>query len=89
MRPWSRSWRSAACSSRRWSGRGLAPWLTVTLTTAAFAVFHFEPTRLLVLVVIGAVLGYVRAADRRSLGASIVTHAVNNLPGALGLLLLG
>ena len=67
--------------------RGVPAALNVTLTTVAFALFHFEPTRIGVLLVIGAVLGVVRWRSR-SLGAAIVAHGVNNLPGAIGLLLL-
>ena len=57
------------------------------LSAVAFAVMHFEPQRLLVLVTIGAGLGIVRWRTG-SLGACIVAHAVNNLPGAIGILLL-
>lgn len=67
--------------------RGIGPVLNVVITTAAFAVFHVEPTRIGVLVVIGAVLAVVRWRSR-SVGAAMVAHAVNNLPGAIGLLLL-
>lgn len=67
--------------------RGLPPWLSIGITTVAFALFHFEPKRLLVLLVIGTVLGVLRWRTR-ALGASIVAHAVNNLPGAVGLLVI-
>lgn len=67
--------------------RGVGPVLNVAITAAAFAVFHIEPTRLGVLVVIGVVLAVVRWRSR-SVGAAMIAHAVNNLPGAIGLLLL-
>lgn len=73
-----------------WSGlakRGARPWIAVAVSAVAFAVMHFEPQRLLVLVTIGAGLGIVRWRTG-SLGACIVAHAVNNLPGAIGILLL-
>ena len=67
--------------------RGVRPWLTVLVTAVAFSLLHFEPRRLLVLLGIGIVLGVVRWRTR-SLGAAIVAHGVNNLPGALGILAL-
>ena len=73
-----------------WSGvakRGGAPWLSIGISTGAFALVHFEPSRLLVLLAVGAVLGVVRWRTR-SLGACIVAHGVNNLPGAIGILSL-
>lgn len=63
---------------------GLAPWVTLVVTTLAFAAFHFEPHRLLVLLTTGLVLGFLRLSTRR-LGAPIVAHAVNNSAGALTL----
>jgi len=74
-----------------WSGlsKGGRPvWVSIAVSTGAFALMHFEPVRLLVLVAIGGVLGIVRWRTA-SLGACIVAHAVNNLPGALGILALG
>lgn len=73
-----------------WSGlakRGASTWVSILVTSAAFAAIHFEPVRLLVLFSIGAVLGVVRWRTG-SLGACVVAHAVNNLPPALGLLWL-
>ncbi|TAK69138.1 MAG: CPBP family intramembrane metalloprotease [Actinomycetota bacterium] len=67
--------------------RGLGAAWTVATTAVAFALFHFEPRRLLVLLVIGAVLGVVRWRTR-ALSASIIAHGVNNLPGAIALLAL-
>lgn len=74
-----------------WSGlakRGARPWVAVVVSTIAFALLHFEPERLLVLLAIGAVLGLLRWITG-SVGACIVAHAVNNAPGALGILALG
>ena len=61
--------------------------LTVLISAVAFSLLHFEPRRLLVLLAIGIVLGVVRWRTR-SLGAAIVAHGVNNLPGALGIVAL-
>lgn len=73
-----------------WSGlvkRGIAEWAAIGISAAAFALLHFEPQRLLLLFGVGVVLGIVRWRTR-SLGACIVAHAVNNLPGALGIVAL-
>ncbi len=66
--------------------RGVRPALTVVITAVAFALFHFEPVRLGVLIAIGLVLGVARARSG-SLGVSIVAHAVNNAPGAIFVML--
>lgn len=66
--------------------RGVRPLLTVVITAIAFALFHFEPMRLGILIVIGLVLGVARARSG-SLGVSIVAHAVNNAPGAIFIML--
>jgi membrane protease YdiL (CAAX protease family) len=66
--------------------RGVRPVLTVVITAVAFALFHFEPMRLGILIVIGLVLGVARARSG-SLGVSIVAHAVNNAPGAVFIIL--
>ncbi len=74
-----------------WSGlakRGARPWVAIAVSAVAFALLHFEPARLLVLLSIGAVLGVIRWRTG-SVGACIVAHGVNNLPGALGILALG
>jgi hypothetical protein len=62
--------------------RGWVPWVTVPVSALAFALFHFEPQRLLILFGIGVVLGIVRWKVR-SLGACMVAHGVNNLPSAI------
>lgn len=74
-----------------WSGlakRGVRPWPTILISAAAFALIHFEPQRLAILLAVGVVLGVIRWRTR-SLGACIIAHGVNNLPGALGILALG
>ncbi len=67
--------------------RGARPWFALTVTTVVFALFHFEFQRLLVLLVIGACLGAARWRSA-GLGASMFAHALNNIPGAIALLLL-
>ena len=61
---------------------------SVVWTTALFALFHFEPARLAVLLVVGGCLGVVRAYTG-STAASMVTHLTVNLPGAVAILSLG
>lgn len=65
--------------------RGIPEWGVVVITAAAFALYHFEPQRVLVLFATGLVLGEVR---RRSGGtaAPIVAHCINNTIAAIGLL---
>lgn len=73
-----------------WSGlakRGVRPWLATLVSAIAFALLHFEPERMLILVSVGVVLGGVRWYTG-SVGSAIVAHAVNNLPGAIGILAL-
>jgi uncharacterized protein len=67
--------------------RGVGPTWSVVGTAALFALFHFEPARLLVLFVLGVFIGVVRARTG-STTASMVTHMVINLPGAVGILLV-
>lgn len=74
-----------------WAGlrrRGWGALATGVTTTAIFALFHFEVTRVVVLLVIGGVLAFVRHKTG-ALGASMTTHAVNNLPGAIAIMTLG
>ena len=91
-RPWWRSSRSGGWCSPRSPSRsrvaarrvpgcwcGPAVWSTVL-----FAGIHVEPVRIPVLLTIGAVLAYLRARTGR-VGASVVAHAVNNLPGAIAM----
>jgi membrane protease YdiL (CAAX protease family) len=66
--------------------RGIRPGWVIVITAAVFAVFHIEPTRMLVLFVIGLVLGYIRYRTR-SVGAAMVAHGVNNAPAAIYVML--
>lgn len=66
--------------------RGLNTAWVIAITTVAFSLFHLEPMRAPILLASGLVLGVLRWRTR-SLGAPIVAHAVNNLPGAAFLLL--
>ncbi len=66
---------------------GVGAVLTVLLTGVVFAGFHFEPTRFLVLLPTGLVLGWVRSKTG-STGSAMVAHGVVNAPGAI-LLLVG
>lgn len=61
---------------------------SVLWTTVLFALFHFEPVRIPVLLVLGAWLGVARAVTG-STAASMVAHATVNIPGALMILSLG
>jgi membrane protease YdiL (CAAX protease family) len=62
-------------------------WTVFGLTTVIFAVSHLEPTRTLLLLVIGVPIGLARLFTGR-LGASIVTHQINNFLPALAILLI-
>ena len=66
--------------------RGLSTAWVIAITTVAFSLFHLEPLRVPILLASGLVLGVLRWKTR-SLGAPIVAHAVNNIPGAAFLLL--
>ncbi|MEY4171229.1 MAG: hypothetical protein RLZ94_2302 [Actinomycetota bacterium] len=66
--------------------RGLSTAWVIAITTVAFSLFHLEPQRVPILLASGLVLGVLRWKTR-SLGAPIVAHAVNNIPGAAFLLL--
>lgn len=63
--------------------RGVSTAWTVVITTIAFAVMHLEPVRLPVILVMGAMLGIVRARTG-STGSSIVAHVVANGLQVLG-----
>jgi membrane protease YdiL (CAAX protease family) len=65
--------------------RGVNAVLTIVFTGVVFAGFHFEPTRFLVLLPTGLLLGWVRWKTG-STGASMVGHGVVNAPGAIVLL---
>lgn len=61
---------------------GFSPVITIVLSALIFALFHLEPSRILVLAGVGLVLGYLRWRTG-SLGACMVAHCVNNLPAAV------
>jgi membrane protease YdiL (CAAX protease family) len=61
---------------------GFAPWVTIAISSLVFSLFHFEPTRILVVAGVGVVLGFLRWRTG-AMGASIVAHSVNNLPAAV------
>lgn len=65
--------------------RGVGTVLTIILTAVVFAGFHFEPTRFLVLLPTGLLLGWVRWKTG-STGSAMVAHGVVNAPGAIVLL---
>ncbi len=67
--------------------RGVSPRGSVLGVTVLFALFHFEPQRILVLLVIGASLGLVRMRTG-STAASMVAHMTVNIPGAVAILSL-
>jgi len=66
--------------------RGIRPTWVIVITALAFALFHFEPSRMLVLLVIGLTLGFVRYRSG-SLGAAMIAHGVNNAPAAIYVML--
>jgi membrane protease YdiL (CAAX protease family) len=62
-------------------------WTVFGLTTVIFAVSHLEPLRTSLLLVIGIPIGLARLFTGR-LGASIITHQINNFLPALAVLLV-
>lgn len=65
--------------------RGLPTYAVIIITTVAFSLFHLEPVRIPILLASGAILAVLRW-QTRGVGAPIVAHMVNNLPGAAFLL---
>lgn len=65
--------------------RGLGPIWTIVVTALVFTGFHFELTRVLILLPTGFALGWVRHRTG-STGASMLAHLLVNAPGALVLL---
>ena len=57
--------------------RGLSAFWTVIVTSLVFAIAHFEPVRLPLIIAMALVLGIARARSG-STGVAIVGHAVNN-----------
>ncbi|MDR7300723.1 CPBP family intramembrane glutamic endopeptidase [Haloactinomyces albus] len=73
-----------------WGAMERLRWSQLTifiLTTAVFAIGHFEPARTVLLLVIALPIGLARFLTGR-LTASVVAHQVNNFLPALGLLLM-
>ena len=68
--------------------RGVGALWTIVITTVAFAVIHLEPTRIAVLLGIGALLGVLRWRTG-AIGAGIVAHAMVNAPAAVVFALAG
>jgi membrane protease YdiL (CAAX protease family) len=60
-------------------------YLVVFITAVVFALFHFEPKRFFILLVIGLILGELRRRTG-STSAAIVAHIVNNAPAAVFIL---
>lgn len=67
--------------------RGMPIWFTILLSGGIFAIFHFEPIRIPLLMSTGLVLAFARY-QQRSLTVSIVAHMVNNIPAAIALVLM-
>ena len=65
--------------------RGMAPGVSVLVVGATFALFHFEPTRIPILLVIGLALTWARARTGTT-AASIAAHMTVNLLPMLALL---
>jgi len=65
--------------------REMASGFAVLVSAGTFALFHFEPKRLLILFAAGLILGELR---RRSGSTAVcaVAHMVNNAPGAVALM---
>lgn len=60
----------------------IPPWAVLVLTALVFAQVHADPTRTPALIAQGVAIGAARLITGR-VGASVVAHAVNNLPPAL------
>ncbi len=67
--------------------RGLPVLTSAVVTAVVFAGFHFEPTRIGVLLVLGGGITAVRAFTG-STAASMVAHMTVNLTGAISFLTL-
>jgi len=65
----------------------LSGFISVILSALIFSLFHFEPSRLLILFVIGLVLGEVRRRTGSTF-ASMFTHFVINTPATIGIVLM-
>lgn len=67
--------------------RRLAPWLSIIITAAMFALIHVEPVRFILLFGIGAVLALARW-HTKSLMTPIIAHMLLNLVSSLSLIAL-
>lgn len=67
--------------------RGMGAFACIVIPAFVFALFHMEWVRFWLLFGVGVVLGVARWQSK-SLTTSIVAHMMNNLPGAIGLLLI-
>lgn len=61
---------------------GARPWLAIAISAALFALLHFEPSRVALLLAAGVVFGILRQRTG-ALGAPIIAHALLNAPGAI------
>ena len=61
---------------------GAPPWLAIVISAALFALLHFEPSRIALLLAAGLVFGILRQRTG-ALGAPIIAHALLNAPGAV------
>lgn len=61
--------------------------IAIAGSALVFSFIHFEVERIFLIFVTGLILGYLRSKTK-SLGAPIIAHMVNNIPGALGFLIL-
>lgn len=68
--------------------RGWGAPVTVVVTAVLFALVHLEPTRILVLLVPGLLLGWLRARTRR-LAAPVAAHMLVNSLAGVALLTTG
>jgi membrane protease YdiL (CAAX protease family) len=60
--------------------------VAVVISAAVFALFHFEPSRILILFAIGLVLGEIRRRTGSTL-ASVATHFMVNAPATIAILI--
>lgn len=67
--------------------RGMGAVLSITIPALVFSLLHFEPKRIMLLFGVGVVFGLARWHSK-SLTTSIVAHMCNNLPGAIGIVLI-
>lgn len=66
---------------------GLRKWPIFAITTVIFALFHFEPARFPLLLIVAVPIGLARIYSRGLL-AAIVAHQINNILPGIGLYLI-